>query len=503
MPRPLRVFLCYASQNKPVVRELYQRLKAENWIDPWLDKAKILPGQDWELVIEKAVDDSDVVIVCLSKQSVSKEGFVQREIRYAYDLALEKPEEMIFLIPLRLDDCNVPRKLKSLHWVDYFGMGKKSSYFDLLEALKLCYDQKLGLEEEQSREKSEKENSSEERVEKKFTQSKPFTRILNPSVLNPPKTRETRSPKPSYRWVGIAGSVLLILILGGFGLNSLLSKSSGEMAISTSQIPIETPPADIRDSITPTLEPTETTMPTPTLGIGSTMISEKDGMVMVYVPAGEFTMGSKDGEVNEQPVRQVSLGAYWIDQTEVTNVMYKRCVDDGGCSPPSSIRSYTRDNYYGNNEFDDYPVIYVNWNQANTYCQWVGRKLPTESEWEKAARGKDGRMFPWGNGLDCDKSNYTYFCFGDTSPVWNFIGGKSIYGVYDMAGNVWEWVSSLYMPYPYYDDDGREDLYASGSRVLRGGSWDFNENHARSTFRGQGEPTYSNMNTGFRCSLSP
>jgi len=91
------------------VRELYQKLHAETWIEPWLDKAKILPGQDWRMVIEKAVEDSDVVIVCLSGQSVSKEGFVQREIKYAYDIALEKPEETIFLIPLRLDDCAVPR----------------------------------------------------------------------------------------------------------------------------------------------------------------------------------------------------------------------------------------------------------------------------------------------------------------------------------------------------------------------------------------------------------
>src|SRR5687767_10358285 len=111
--RPLKVFLCHASQDKLTVRELYGALKAEGWIDPWLDKAKILPGQDWRTVIEKAVEESDVVIVCLSSLSVSKEGFVQREIKYAYDIALEKPEETIFLIPLRLDDCAIPRGLRS------------------------------------------------------------------------------------------------------------------------------------------------------------------------------------------------------------------------------------------------------------------------------------------------------------------------------------------------------------------------------------------------------
>lgn len=164
MPRPLRVFLCHASQDKPIVRELYQRLKAEDWIDPWLDKAKLLPGQDWELVIEKAVDDSDVVIVCLSSQSVTKEGFVQREIRYAYDLALEKPEDTIFLIPLRLDDCIVPRKLRTLHWVDYFDLQvqKDAAFFDLLKALKLRHEQVLHLEDKEVHQQKLKEKAQEE-----------------------------------------------------------------------------------------------------------------------------------------------------------------------------------------------------------------------------------------------------------------------------------------------------------------------------------------------------
>ncbi len=161
MTRPLHVFLCHSSNDKPAVRELYQKLSAETWIDPWLDKAKILPGQDWEMVIEKAVEVSDVVIICLSNQSVTKEGFVQREIRYAYDIALEKPEATIFLIPLRLDDCIVPRKLRSLHWVDYFGDDKGDAYSDLIEALKIRYEQKIPLEEELERNKIEEQMKRE------------------------------------------------------------------------------------------------------------------------------------------------------------------------------------------------------------------------------------------------------------------------------------------------------------------------------------------------------
>lgn len=159
--RPLKVFLCHASQDKPVVREIYQHLFAEGWIDPWLDKAKILPGQDWRLVIEKAVEASDVVIVCLSSQSASKEGFVQREIKYAYDIALEKPEETIFLIPLRLDDCIVPRGLRSFHWVNYFGVEKSDAYSSLLDALKLRYEQKLKLEDEFDNSENERRELTE------------------------------------------------------------------------------------------------------------------------------------------------------------------------------------------------------------------------------------------------------------------------------------------------------------------------------------------------------
>ncbi|MGE5376891.1 MAG: toll/interleukin-1 receptor domain-containing protein, partial [Bacteroidota bacterium] len=115
---PLKVFLCHASQDKPFVRELFHRLKAEGWIDPWLDEKKLLPGQDWRLEIEKAVETSDIVIICLSNVSVSKEGYIQKEFRYAREIALEKTEGTIFIIPLRLDDCDVPRGLSEYQWVD-------------------------------------------------------------------------------------------------------------------------------------------------------------------------------------------------------------------------------------------------------------------------------------------------------------------------------------------------------------------------------------------------
>jgi predicted Rossmann-fold nucleotide-binding protein len=145
--RPLKVFLCHASQDKPVVRELARRLFAEGWIDPWLDEQKLLPGQDWRLKIEEAVETSDIVVICLSSKSVSKEGYIQKELRYAREMALERPDETIFLIPLRLDDCETPRGLRFYQWVDYFGERKDEAYGTLIESLKLRHEQKMKMEE--------------------------------------------------------------------------------------------------------------------------------------------------------------------------------------------------------------------------------------------------------------------------------------------------------------------------------------------------------------------
>jgi|WetSurMetagenome_2_1015567.scaffolds.fasta_scaffold179547_2 hypothetical protein len=135
-PRKLRVFLCHASQDKPVVRELYLQLVGEGWIDPWLDQEKLLPGQDWGLEIDKAVENCDAVIICLSINSVTKEGYIQKEIRKVLDIALEKPEGAVFIIPLRLDDCEPSRQLAKWQYVDYFPKrNKNKAYKQLLESL--------------------------------------------------------------------------------------------------------------------------------------------------------------------------------------------------------------------------------------------------------------------------------------------------------------------------------------------------------------------------------
>jgi serine/threonine-protein kinase len=253
-----------------------------------------------------------------------------------------------------------------------------------------------------------------------------------------------------------------------------------------------------------TLSPTETITPAPTLGIGSTMISPIDGMQVIYVPAGEFVMGSDDRNANEQPSHMIYLDDYWIDRTEVTNGKYAQCVADGVCRAPVSNSSNTQDQYYGSPEFDQYPVIFVTWDDANTYCHWAGRRLPTEAEWEKAARGSDARICPWGN--DAPSTNLVNFnwAIGDTTPVGSYPAGVSPYGAVDMSGNVWEWVADWYDS-NYYNNSPIENPQgpsSGGRRVLRGGSWYYEVNYIRAAFRFSADANSMLNDLGFRCALS-
>ncbi len=226
-------------------------------------------------------------------------------------------------------------------------------------------------------------------------------------------------------------------------------------------------------------------------------------MNLVFVPAGEFIMGS-DASSDEQPIHRVKLDAFWIDKTEVTNKMYALCVEAGACQPPSSTSSYTRKEYYGTTEFADYPVIYVDWYKRITYCEWAGRRLPTEAEWEKAARSTDGRTYPWGNHApDSNLLNYDKNV-GDTTEAGKYPAGASIYGALDMAGNVWEWVSSLYQSYPYSASDGRRGVkrhwVTSVAGRLVGASAMSTSTHR---IRGRVAPANWYYHVGFRCSRSP
>jgi serine/threonine-protein kinase len=234
------------------------------------------------------------------------------------------------------------------------------------------------------------------------------------------------------------------------------------------------------------------------------MIDEK-GLTMRLVPAGEFRMGSDDDIHTNNPAHIVSLDAFYIDQYEVTNARYAACVAAGACEPPHETKTDFRPSYYGDSQYDNFPVVYVDWSMAQTYCEWRGARLPTEAEWEKAARGTDGRSYPWGEGISCDQANYdgdpdfAIFCVAETSEVGRYESGKSPYGLYDMAGNVFEWVSSLLKPYPYNATDGREDSTRRGDRVIRGGAWNEGPDDQQVFYRSWIRPDLFESVIGFRC----
>jgi len=215
---------------------------------------------------------------------------------------------------------------------------------------------------------------------------------------------------------------------------------------------------------------------------------------MVYVPAGEFIMGSDEGDSDEQPVHTVYLDAFYIDKTEVTNAQYRKCVEAGACDAPSDTI------YYDDGNYAQRPVVFVNWYQADDYCRWAGKRLPSEAEWEKAARGTDGRTYPWGEGIDCDHAQY-YGCGGGTVPVGSRPKGASPYGVLDMAGNVWEWVADWYGKDYYSRSPGRNPSGSDSGeyRVLRGGSWSSEAYVVRSAYRHWNDPGSRGSGVGFRC----
>jgi len=234
---------------------------------------------------------------------------------------------------------------------------------------------------------------------------------------------------------------------------------------------------------------------------GETHTSEIDGMVQVFIPQGYFTMGSAiddpRADADEKPSHKIFLDSFWIDRTEITNGMYLFCIKAENCTPPA------RSIYYTKPEYANHPVIGISWVQAQEYCKWAERRLPTEAEWEKAARGTDSRIYPWGDTLpETELSNFGHQ-FNETVPVGMYPKGASPYGVLDMAGNAWEWVADGYQS-DFYSRAPEENPISDSPvnrRVLRGGNWDSNADGIRVTNRFWAFPGRNDID-GFRCAKS-
>lgn len=383
--RRLRVFLCHASGDKPAVRDLCARLRREGFA-PWLDEEDLLPGQRWQEEIPKAVRAADVVLICLSNRSVNKEGYVQKEIKFALDVAEEKPEGIIYLIPLRLEDCAVPERLSAWQWVDLFA---SNGYTRLAEALR-------------ARERS-----------------------IRPVVPPDPTTKRQKRE-----------------------------------------------------------------------------VDPKDGLEYVWIPPGEFLMGATPDDLDaldaEKPRHAVRIGnGFWLCSTPITVACYLRFAEASGRPMPDAP------------EFNpgwrsrDHPMVNVTWQEAQSYAGWAGGGLPSEAEWEYAARGgKDGLKYPWGNEIGPEHANYGLHHSG-TTPVTSY-ASQNDWGLRDMCGNVSEWVADRWDANTYAARSPKRAIPdprgpAEGpARVLRGGSWHDPAASLRVSARSWAYPGQRYVATGFR-----
>jgi len=589
--RKLNIFLCHASKDKEIVRKLYHRLKADG-INPWLDEENLLIGQRWQNEIPKAVRHADAVLICLSNNSLDSKGFFQREIQFALDEVNRQPEGTMYLMPLRLEECQVPDELGEWHREDLF---EQTGYPRLLAALRSRASE-LGTHLPIS--STEKPFISQRRQRMTLlwgriigaatvvvtllagitgflndgsgileriglleaaTPTSTVTAVLT-STDDAVAAAKTSTPVPESSNTAIAQPTEKPIP----STNTLIPATRTPVPSTATSVPPTSTPEPTDTPIPPTdtpIPPTSTPRPTNTSTPAlpqSGDLQTFENIDFVYVPSGTFIIGSTNEQVDygfdlcgqyyaattgnecqrswvedEQPrSTDIDVSAFWIMQFEVTNAQFRAFIEGDG---------YTNQDYWtdagwewkeentikapgdwGDSRYvgDDKPVVGISWYEAYAYAKWLstqtGRdfRLPTEAEWEKAARGPDGRIFPWGDDWDpalvnycdvkCDRDwkdvnnddGYQY-----TAPVGSF-ENKSPYNAYDMAGNVWEWTSSQYVDYPYEVDE-RESPEGDSWRVVRGGGWYLNPNGVRAAGRYNNVPGFRGASFGVRLVLSP
>jgi formylglycine-generating enzyme required for sulfatase activity len=483
------IFISYSHRDTSYAHGLAKNLQSigfQIWIDERLDY-----GSQWPREIQKQLDACDAFILIMTPRSFASD-WVQSELQRA-----KRKLKPIF--PLLLEGDEPWLSVESTQFYDVRGGGYPDSRF--YSALK--------------------------RV---ATPTPHAPSPLNPKRLVP--TKPTPAPKARFKTetvVALIGALATVCaaLLGvvpylrdwilpqtpdvAIILSLTPAGNAALLPVATTSVPEPdftlTPTFPVTEAITltytlipsetatstttETLIPTETVVPTMSpVALVPSVTAETSDVEMVHVPEGEFIMGFKGNP--QAPKHMVPLGSFYIDKYEVTNEHYKACVDVNVCPRPSNPTAYN-DPLYAN-----HPVVFVTWKQAKTYCEWRGARLPTEAEWEKAARGTEERNYPWGDGIDCTLANYSE-CKRGIEEVGSYEAGKSKYSIYDLAGNVSEWVSSLFIPYPYRAYDGREDPEATGNRVLRGGNWNLGKNLLFTWYRNEADPKLALDRIGFRC----
>ena len=541
-----QVFISYSRKDLAFVERLAKKLRNAG-LDVWYDLSDLEVGTRWGKEIQKAIQQSRYFIVVLSPNSTESE-WVEREFLYADNHNLK-------IVPLVYKSCDMPMWSLNLHYIDMRGGNYRSHFPELLKALDLSPEtsgkpeepvvvetptvEAVGLQEAFDREEAERESKIKAAREKEKQAAAEKSAWEKARREQARLEKQAREQERRHKWklflVDFRHKMDMFKNIRPYGLPVLFGSilvvglvyftavylprnipavesapslfTTGTLITTTTLVPSPNP--TITFSPLPSLVATITALPTPDFppdpSIGSTWTSPKDGMVLVYVPEGEFNMGHTDFPGDPGFVHTVYLDAYWIDRTEVTNGMYSLCILAGVCRPPASSASSTHSEYFGNSQYVDYPVINVTWTNALSYCAWARRRLPTEAEWEKAARGTEGRNYPWGNGApNMELANYNSNV-GDTTRVGQYPQGASPYGALDLAGNVAEFVHDAYMLTYYQTPDYNNPQGPAHSlygKVFRGGSWNDPEDNLYSFKRSNNfEGSWNNL--GFRCALSP
>lgn len=463
------------------------------------------------------MEAADIIIVCLSKTSVNKEGYVQRELRIVLDLADYKPEGILFVIPIRLEECEPPRRLRTWQYADYFPESDRDrAYQRLLVSLRMRA-RHLGIAEVDSAEeivrraiekraRKDKDEKSHKEAEEIVAQDK---KADGDETNIQPKEKESEFTLMQIAWQN--------------ALKKAMAKKSFGVKNRKSSISTTLRPAHVETTTKEKLTP------------GGHAIYMFGDTEFVKVPAGKFLIGSSDKDKqaydDEKPQHIFDISYdYYMARFPITNEQYALYMLAKGMD-------YFVSGWH-DSEKRAHPIVSVSWHDAMEYCRWLnkllvselppnlvslvppatlapeakrswiaGVRLPTETEWEKAARGINGLIFPWGDSFDKNKCNADESGKGDTTPVGIYSPqGDSPYGCADMSGNVWEWTHSCFQAYPYSVNDGRESEQGSGdsrNRVQRGGSFrDFVRSARCAVRRSHHISDYGNYG-GFRVVIAP
>ena len=520
------VFISYASQDKNIADLVSAKLEEKN-IRAWIAPRDVPVGANFADSIISAINQCKILVLIWSQHSNTSDH-VLNELNQAF-------EKGILIIPFRVGQVQPTNAMQyyigRTQWLDALTPPLKKHIRVLVDTIQANLENSAapllplaGQKTEGKQPAADAKKEREDRISPAEKNPVPVAKAPENESLHPAKagTRPSHFPTdPAQPFVkkkgpGLVGGkrVLLVESLVVLLVAALtvvvfyfiknfpkFTDLFGQSDLRRTEMAAMTPGLDQSATLTPLAA---TPIPTATAyDKVPPQISQVDGMPMVYVPAGDFSMGSASGEQDEKPLHTVYLDAYWIDQTEVTNAQYAQCVAEHGCTVPFKTTAGTRDFYFWNTAYADYPVVYVDWQQAQDYCRWAGRELPTEAQWEKAARGPGGYMYPWGNiSPTTALANYDGSFLNDTTPVCSYPEGASPYGALDMAGNVWEWVADWYGAYPSGTVSNPTGPTSGEYRVLRGGAFYGSKFSIRSADRLKIHPNHSDLNIGFRCSLT-